>query len=414
MAPERGSALYSTVFVVFFLFCGLAQAGTPIHGAKAAGMAAAFVAVCDDSSAILHNPAGIAKLEGTRLYGGVTAVTGTVEFENPSGQTEEADDKIYFPPHAYATSDFNSDKMAFGLGLYSPFGIGGREWSDDGLTRYLSTKNLISTFSVNPVFAYRPMPEAVIGFGVFYLYASNEAERMIDQSALGFSDGRFSLEGDGGGWGYNLGLLLFPESKISFGMTYRSKVDVDQEIDIRLDNLAPPLHPLTGGSGVDFDAESSLEFPEVLSFGLAYRPTDFLTLAVEVEWTGWSSFDRADVDLKKEIPQAGINDFTLDYDYQDTWFYKIGIDYKFTSEFSIRAGYAFVESPVPGRTLNPANPDADQHNLSLGLGYQKGKWQVDLFYMADKFEKRSVDNQFVKGEFETFGHFAGLSIGYRF
>lgn len=411
---ERNLKLYGIVLFAFFLFCNLAHAGTPIHGAKAGGMAAAFVAVCDDPSAILHNPAGIANLEGTRLYGGVTAVTGSVEFENPSGQTEEADDKFYFSPHAYATSDLNFEKMAFGLGLYSPFGIGGREWSDDGLTRYLSTENLISTVSVNPVFAYRIVPQAFIGFGVFYLYTSNEAERMIDQSDLGFTDGRFSMEGDGGGLGYNLGLLLFPEGKVSFGIAYRSKVDVDQNIDIRLMNLAPALHPLTGGSGVDFDAETSLEFPEVLSFGIACRPTNSLTLALELEWTGWSRFDRVDVDLQNEIPQAGISDFVLDYDYDDTWFYKIGIDYKLTSELSIRAGYAYVENPVPGRTLNPANPDADQHNFSLGMGYTKEKWHFDVFYMADKFEKRSVDNEFVNGEFETFGHFAGLSIGYRF
>lgn len=31
-------------------------AGTPIHGGKAAGMEAAFVAIADDPSAVLHNP----------------------------------------------------------------------------------------------------------------------------------------------------------------------------------------------------------------------------------------------------------------------------------------------------------------------------------------------------------------------
>lgn len=410
---KRKFTLYGAVCFAFFLGWNTARAGTPIHGAKAAGMAAAFVAVCDDPSAILHNPAGIANLKGTNFYSGVTAVTSSVKFENASGQTEEADDKVYFPPHAYATSDFNLKNLSFGLGLYSPFGIGGREWSNEGLTRYLSTKNLISTFAANPVFAYRITPQVYIGIGVYYLYASNEAERMINQSALGFSDGKFSLEGDGGGLGYNMGLLLFPDSKISFGMAYRSKVDVDQDIDLRLTNLAPALHPFTGGPSADFDAESSLVFPEVLSFGLAYRPTDSLTVAVEFEWTGWSSFDRVDVDLKNEIPQAGISDFILDYDYKDTWFYKVGIDYRLTPEFSIRAGYAYVETPAPSRTLNPANPDADQHNLSLGFGYKKDKWRFDFFYMADKFEKRSVDNRFVDGEFKTFGHFAGFSIGYQ-
>jgi hypothetical protein len=52
----------------------VSQAGGPIHGAKAAAMGTAFGAVADDPSAILHNPAGLANLRGTNLYGGGTAV----------------------------------------------------------------------------------------------------------------------------------------------------------------------------------------------------------------------------------------------------------------------------------------------------------------------------------------------------
>ena len=391
-----------------------AHAGTPIHGAKAAAMQAAFVAVADDPSAIVHNPAGITHLNGTHIYTGVTAVMGSTEFKDPAGRTEESDFKVYFPPHAYVTSDFNSKNMAFGLGLYSPFGIGGRQWSEEGLTRYLATKNLISTLALNPVFACKVLPHVSIGAGAFYIHATNESERMIDQSALGFSDGKFALKGKGGGFGYNLAVLLFPGREISFGMAYRSKTDVDQEVDIRLIDLAPALHPLTGGSSADFNADATLRFPESLNFGLACRSSRFLTLSVELEWIRWSRFDSMEVDLRHELPEAGITDFTVRFDYKDTWLYKIGADYEMNPNISIRAGYAYIENPVPNQTLSPANPDADQHSMSIGLGYKRNQWHLDFFYMYEIFKRRSVANEAVTGEFRTSAHFAGLSFGYTF
>jgi long-subunit fatty acid transport protein len=70
-----------------------AFAGGPVHGAKAAGMGTAFVAVADDPSAILHNPAGLIKLK-TQIFMGaalllslrpsLTAFPGPVRRQNSS------------------------------------------------------------------------------------------------------------------------------------------------------------------------------------------------------------------------------------------------------------------------------------------------------------------------------------------
>ncbi|MFW6333431.1 MAG: OmpP1/FadL family transporter [Thermodesulfobacteriota bacterium] len=399
---------------MIFCFYGKPEAGTPFQGAKAAGMAAAFVAIADDPSALLHNPGGLPLLEGTRVYAGATAIIGSTEFENPAGETEESGTQVFLPFHLYLTSDLKRDDLAVGFGIYSPFGIGGREWPEDGLTRYLTTDSLISTLSASPVVAYRVFPWLSMGAGFYYMHAWNEAERKVDQSALGAEDAAFSLEGDGGGFGYNFGILLFPERRFSFGAAYRSKADVDQDIKIRLENLAPALQSATGRSDIKVDADGTLDFPEVLSVGAAYRPTEALVVCLEFEWTGWSRFERLALDLHEEIPQAGLTDFAIDFDYEDIWFIKIGADYKINHQFSIRGGYAYVSSPVPTRALNPGNPDADQHNVSLGLGYRTETWTLDFFYMADFYETRHTDNPALTGKYENFSHFAGLSFGYRF
>ncbi len=406
--------IISAAACLVLFFYGNAEGGTPFQGTKAAGMGAAFVAIADDPSAVLHNPGGIPHLEGTQVYTGATAIIGSTEYENPAGETEESGTQVFLPFHLYLTSDLKRDDLAVGFGIYSPFGIGGREWPKDGLTRYLTTDSLISTLAAGPVLACRVLPWVSVGAGFFYMHAWNEAERKVDQSPLGAEDAEFSLEGDGGGFGYNFGILLFPEQRFSFGAAYRSKADVDQDITIRLKNLAPALQTVTGRSEIEVNADGTLDFPEVLSFGIAYRPTSAFTFCLEFEWTGWSRFERLELDLHEEVPRAGLTDFAIDFDYEDIWFIKIGADYQVTQKYSIRCGYAYVSSPVPTHALNPGNPDADQHNVSLGLGYRTGTWTLDFFYMADFFENRRTDNPAFPGEYKNLSHFTGLSFGYRF
>jgi len=389
-------------------------AGTPIHGAKAAGMSAAFVAIADDPSAVLHNPAGLTTLHGTNIYGGVTAVVVSTKFKNPVGEREESGFQVFFPPHFYISSDLKQKKIAVGFGIYSPFGVGGREWSDEGLTRYVSIKNLIGTLAANPVLAYRPFPWLSVGAGFFYLYSSTESARMIDQSALGSGDGRFSVEGDGGSYGYNFGVLLFPGKRLSFGLAYRSGVEVDQDVDVRISNLAPVLQPFTGGSGFHTDAKTSLDFPPVLNFGIAYRPTKSLTLGLEFEWTGWSSFDRMDLNLREEIPQAGFSDFSIDFGYKDTWIVKVGTELAIKDNYYLRGGYAYLQTPVPDQALNPGNPDADQHSFSIGFGYKKENFVLDCFYLADFLKNRTTYNTILQGAYRGFAQFVGFSVGYHF
>ena len=304
----------------------------------------------------------------------------STEYKSPSGASEETDFKVFFPPHIYISSDLDMENMVVGLGIFSPFGIGGRYWSKRGPTRYISTESTIATISVNPTLAWQVTPKLSVGLGVYYLHSLNTAEKMVDQSMFGAGDGKFKLDADGGGWGYNLGILMAPVEKLSFGFAFRSKVTVDQEGDAELKNIAPALQPFFGGSKFKTDVDTNLDFPEIVSFGIAYKPTARLTLGFDVEWLKWSRFDRQTLDFKHEVPSAGFSDILIDLDWDDQWLIKFGLEYDLNENFAIRAGYTFVETAVPERTLSPANPDADAHNFSIGFGYKTGKWIVDGFY----------------------------------
>jgi long-chain fatty acid transport protein len=393
---------------------GSCFAQIPVGGAKAGGMGTAFVAVADDPSAIMYNPAGLTGSRGTRIYGGVTAVIPSSRYESPSGDSEESEFQVFFPPHLYMSSDLHSENLAVGLGIFSPFGVGGLKWSDTGLTRYASTESIIGTLAVNPVVAYRVSPSLSVGFGVFYMYGLNTAERMVNQSALGAGDARYRFAADGGGFGFNLGLLVTPSDWLSLGFAYRSRTNVDESGTVKLRNIAPALQPLFGGSRFKTDVETTLHFPEDATAGVAFRPTERLTLAADVEWVNWSRFSSYDLDFKQEVPAAGFTDVSIPLDWRDSWLFKAGGEYKINSSYALRLGYAYVTTPVPQRTLSPDNPIADDHNFCIGFGYASKGLVVDAFYNPDFFGDRRVENSILSGKYKNFTQFIGLSIGYGF
>lgn len=390
------------------------SASCPVHGAKASAMGTAFAAIADDPSAMASNTAGIANLKGTNIYLGDTAVILTTEYESISGETEDTQFQVFYPPHLYLSSDVGMEDLVFGVAVFSPFGIGGRKWDNDGLTRYAATESTISTFALNPNVAWRVMPNLSVGLGVYYIGSQNNAETMLDQSLLGADDAKLNLEADGDGWGYNLGVLIFPEKKFSFGFAYRSGVRVDQSGTVSIENIAPALQPLFGGSCYRTDVRTTVDFPEIVTFGIAYRPTGKLTFGLEAERVGWSSFDTMDIDYADEVPLAGFSDSSTDMDWEDSWLIKVGMDCKLNDILSLRGGYAYVETPVPEHTLNPGNPDSDQHNFSIGFGYKIRRVVIDAFYMAGFYKDRKVDNDILSGKYESLVQYIGLSMGYRF
>jgi len=151
-----------------------------------------------------------------------------------------------------------------------------------------------------------------------------------------------------------------------------------------------------------------------LSLGISYKPSEKLTIALEAERTGWSSYDKVDVDLKNEIPAGGFTDITTKKDWRDTWAYKVGVEYLLSDKLALRGGYMYDHTPIPESAFDPRVPDSDQQDVSIGLGYKRDKLTIDAAYMAAFYKDRNVNNSILSGTYKGFAHFVGLSVGYRF
>jgi len=404
-----------TLLLWLFMLDVLAEtalAGGPFNGARAAGMGTAFVGVADDPAALVYNPAGLTQVKGTQVSAGATAISPSTEFTSPAGGTEKTSSQTFLVPHFYLTEDFGSETMTVGLGVYSLYGVGGTKWSRTGLTRYVSTENLISTFSVNPTIAWRPTHKLSLAAGIDYLHAESISEKMLNQSGAG--DGRLRLKGDGNGWGYNLGVLYRVNDELRIGLAYRSGIRVNLSGDVMLENIAPPLQPLFGGSSYSTKARTGVDFPEVYSVGVSLQATEKLLLAVDVELVRWSSFDKIALDFETEIPAAGFTDTTTNLGWGDSWQYMSGVEYRYSDRLKLRTGYVYLSRTVPDASMGPDNPDAVQHGLCVGGGYRFDQATIDLFYDLTLFQKRHVDNGSLPGTYRSSTSYAGVTISKMF
>jgi long-chain fatty acid transport protein len=414
----------------------LALAPAPAHaagfalfeqGARGLGFAGAYTAQASDPSAIFHNPAGLAFQRGTQLYVGGTLVRPTSEFRGAApfpgaGVTEESDAGIAVPPAGYFSHSLN-DRVAVGVGVNVPFGLTSSWENPESYSgRFISSRAELRGFSINPTVAVRAGDRVALGGGLDLRLSSVRLRRRVGAvnpfTQRVFDAAEVNLESDTAtGVGFNLGLLARVTDGLSLGASYRHKVAIDYEgaadflllpsgnaqLDIRLRQVLPSgAVPVT----------TRIEFPAFASVGAAYRWTRW-TVEADVNWYGWSSFDRLPLtfeglpDLSEEILE----------EYDDSFQYRLGLERLLGERWAVRAGYFFDESPSPPESVSPLLPDADRHGIALGLGWKSGSVTVDAgswIILSPERSTEGVNRDQYNGIYRNRAFTLGVSVGYVF
>jgi long-chain fatty acid transport protein len=87
-------------------------------------------------------------------------------------------------------------------------------------------------------------------------------------------------------------------------------------------------------------------------------------------------------------------DTVIDENWDDTWRFSLGVDYRYNSNWTFRAGTAFDQSPIPDAEHRTARiPGDDRIWTSLGFGYQ---WTeslgIDLAYSHLFVDEPKINN----------------------
>ena len=432
---KKSIGMIAAVALMIFTFSPSAQGSGFLiyeHGAVAMAMGGAFVGLANDATAIFHNPAGIAFLEGTQVSAGVTLIFPNstlsmpdIDLVNPAyAETYDQVSQVFYPPTFYITHKF-SDKIVAGFGFFAPYGLG-TEWPNPTTfpLRYISTKANMQTLMFNPTIAYKFNDNLSVGVGVSYIYSSLDLDLtyLLDLTAipppvgpLGYYDVPITVENTTGtAWAVNAG-VLYKGEKFSLGFNWRGgfTIDYDGDLDLDMSNVPIPL-PENGTVVAPFS------FPHVLGIGAAFNLSDQLILTADVHYVLWSAFDV--IVVEATVPGLPISlDFPpIDENFEDSFLFRVGMQYQMNENFALRGGFLYDQTPQPVESMDTMLPDSDRWALTAGFGYNIGKVAIDVAYQFEPFKDRISPNRDIypldlgEGTYASTAHLFGVSFRYVF
>jgi long-chain fatty acid transport protein len=397
------------------------------QGARGMGFAGAFTAQANDPSAIFHNAAGIAFLKGKHFYLGGTLIrpsstfTGADPFPGAS-VTEKGDTGLVVPPAAYYTQTF-SERLVFGIGLHTPFGLVSSWGSPDTFSgRFISQRAELKGFSINPTIAYKLADRFAVGAGLDVRLSSVSLQRrvpVINPFTQRVTDAAtVSLDSNTDvAFGFNVGALAKISDSLSAGVHYRHKAtgkytgaatftqvptgnaQLDNTLAARLPQGSQPL-------------TSSIDFPGIFTSGVAFTTGDW-TFEVDANWYQWSRFRQLDLTFtdRPDLSQIVIEN------YKNTWQYRMGLERRLNETWAVRGGYFFDQSPAPAASISPLLPDADRNGFALGGTWKSGRFYVDSamwVLLSPARSSEGLNRDSFNGTYKSHAVTLGIFLGYSF
>jgi len=352
-------------------------------------------AVANDASTIYFNPAGMTRLK-TQVVAGAHLVITSAKFKG------NGTDPAGFPtsggnggdaggngviPNLYFSTPLG-DGLFAGIGINVPFGLS-TKYDSNWKGRYQAIESEITTININPSLAYKVSNTFSIGVGINLQYIDAKLTQNIDQGSLCVptqaalqargvpgadpancaglvpqgSDAFAKLETDNWAGGYNLGILYEPTSSTRVGLAYRSKVSQQTKGKARFNNTLPQFSSF--GIFTKTDIVADVDLPQTASLSVYHDLSSRWSVMADATWTGWDNFDELRIEYDSFQP-----DTVIDENWDDSWRYALGVDFRLNSAWTLRAGAAFDESPIPDSNRTARIPGEDRIWASAGVGYQ--------------------------------------------
>ncbi len=386
-------------FPVNLFAVGSAAFENATFSAEALGQGNAVVAQADEPAAISYNPAGIVDLPGLQIQPNLSFIS-TFTFRRSSVQSGDQSSGTIVPiPTGYITlnpGDALWNRVAFGIGSDSPFGLSNKYNSDDRAVHYTGWVNYLKMYTIKPTVSFKLLDWLSIGGGPMWYrifdYGGIEAypNKLI---VSGSPDGQVRVNLAGNHWGWQMGMLAKPHKMHQFGFYFRSPVVVKTRGLGKVENSA-----FTTGGVFQTGVDSKLALPMNLTFAYAFKPTDRLTTEVDLAYTKWSTLRNANINHNPANVSAFDNIIlnaigTADKDYSDGYSINVGGNYKLTKTFTLLLGSWYYWKVVPKDHWTPAVPDSNHLGFAIGTNYKMNKYfTLDVSYTPIFGLRRKIDN----------------------
>jgi long-chain fatty acid transport protein len=273
-----------------------------------------------------------------------------------------------FVPASYSAWQL-SDRFWIGVTTGSPWGLRSKPENQSYAGQIYGRSSKVTSINITPTAGFKVNDWLAIGAGV----QLQSFKAVLKQGlGVGFGAPASILEGDSFSAGYRLGATITPWQGGTFGVGYRSSIR--HELD---GNFTTPI-PLSGLVGAGSSPiKANLNLPDSVVVGLSQQLNDQWQMHLGAEWTNWSRFRRIPVVLK----QFGVPLSSLNFEYDDSWYFSGGLEYAYSPEWTFRAGVGYELSAVSDRVRNVRISDNDRLWTSIGASYQwSQKLKIDVGY----------------------------------
>src|SRR5690606_23349376 len=311
----------------------------------------------------------------------------------------------------------------------APFGLA-TKYDQDWMGRYAAIDSDVQIVELALTGAVDIIPDRLsVGLGLTFSQADVTLSKGVDFGSVlagfgipGFApqsaDGMAEVEGDDTGMGWIAGVNIRPTDKLSIGISHRSEVKYDLRGDVDWTVPAPARATFDAvGQGALFQdggAGAKLTTPGMTTVEVAYQFTDRFSMAATYAETKWQSLE--EVRIEFDGPDApSIEPFN----WGETRFSSIGAEYVLNDAWTVRAGYAYDETPTTFAHRTPRLPDEDRQWYSIGATWNYSD-NLEFSFAYTRLEPDTphigiqAPNYSLFGEFDGAADLYGISAQYRF
>jgi long-chain fatty acid transport protein len=338
------------------------------YGEKSQGIAGIGIALPQDALAAASNPAGTAFV-GDRVDLGLSwfspkrnaKITGNGYGANGSYDGNGTKDFL-IPDFGYVTQ--LSKSLSAGIAVYGNGGMN-TDYSRNPFAAFGSTGsagiNLEQLF-VSPSLAWKANEQNALGAALNFAYQRFEAKGLNAFGTASANSGSLTNRGTdtSTGWGLRLGWTGQIAPALTLGATWSSKINASKFEKYK---------------GLFADG-GSFDIPENYGVGVAYKATQALTLAAEVEEIKYSGVRSVNNPLANLTvlghPLGSTNGGG--FGWKDVAVTRLGASYEYSPDLTLRAGYSHGDNPVPADQtfFNILAPGVVQDHVTVGGTWKTG------------------------------------------
>lgn len=354
------------------------------YGMKAKGMAGASTALHDDAFGGANNPAAMV-FAGDRLDLGADLFSPIREASNVGGAvngTSESDSEYFLIPE-FGYNRMLNPNLSLGVTVY---GNGGMNTDYPALGGAYGTTNLLGgqgslgvdlmQLIVAPTAAYKIAPNHSIGIAPLLGYQRFAATGVGSFAGISTNGAALSDNGhdDAFGYGVRIGYMGKITPTITIGAAYASKMDFEEFSEY---------------AGL-FAEQGDFDIPENYNLGVAWQATPAVKLALDYQRINYN--DVAAVGNPSSNYAMGPTGFMgadlgAGFGWSNVDIWKLGMEYKYSQQLTLRAGYSHNDNPINGSdaaeaTFNILAPAVIEDHVTLGFTYTLASGdEVTMSYM---------------------------------